>query len=56
MNHHDEPDPALVELVTEVTNRFGVHGLETMIRLADESLDEAEHALAALGDADRVPR
>lgn len=57
--HHGEADPAVVEAVEHVRDRFGAHGLRDMIALAQHELAVAEAALADLarlgeeGDADR---
>jgi hypothetical protein len=41
-------DPAISEAVQGVSNRFGVGGLEEMIRAATEELARARAALAQL--------
>jgi hypothetical protein len=44
------PDPAIVAVVDEVTNRFGVDGLDALVTLAEARRVAAEQALAALAD------
>jgi hypothetical protein len=46
-----EPDPAVVEAVEAVRDRFGAAGLRDMIELAQRELVTAEAALAELRDA-----
>lgn len=43
-----EADPALVELVTEVTNRFGVEGLDQLVALAQARRAEVVATLDSL--------
>lgn len=43
-------DPAIVEAVTHVRDRFGAHGLRDLILLARAELDRAEAALQELSD------
>lgn len=43
-----EPDPAVVEAVTTVRDRFGAGGLRDMIALASAELTVVEEALAQL--------
>lgn len=45
--HH--VDPAISEAVQGVANRFGVAGLEELLRLATEQLEQARQAYAELG-------
>lgn len=47
MNDTHEQDPAIVDAVTHVRDRFGVSGLRDLISLAQRELTQAE---AALGD------
>jgi hypothetical protein len=44
-------DPAIVEAVDGVTNRFGTEGLEQMIAYGEKSLAEARAALDQLADS-----
>ncbi|MFP5336536.1 MAG: hypothetical protein ACLGIV_14625 [Actinomycetes bacterium] len=44
-----EPDPAVVEAVMTVRDRFGAGGLRDMIALASAELTVVEEALAQLG-------
>jgi serine phosphatase RsbU (regulator of sigma subunit) len=46
------PDPAVVEAVEHVRDRFGAHGLRDMIVLAQQALQEAEAALEELAHLD----
>ena len=43
-----QPDPAIVEAVQSISNRFGVQGLSDLIALAHEELAKAEEALRLL--------
>jgi hypothetical protein len=43
-------DPAIAEMVEQVTNRFGVDGLDQMILLAQRSKVTAEAAVAQLAE------
>lgn len=45
-----EPDPAVVEAVEAVRDRFGAAGLRDMIGIAQRELRTAEEALARLRD------
>jgi hypothetical protein len=45
---HQEPDPAVVEAVEHVRDRFGAAGLRDMIALAQHELVTVEEALEAL--------
>lgn len=49
--HPSDPsvDPAIAEAVQNVSNRFGVAGLEEMIAVAKIELQRARAALAELG-------
>lgn len=51
MSEHDY-DPEIVDYVTAVANRYGVQGLEDMIKLAQDQLETARAALAELGEQD----
>lgn len=46
-------DPAIVEAVQGVTNRFGVTGLEELITAASEELERARAAYAELRALDK---
>lgn len=46
-------DPVIAEMVEQVTNRFGVDGLEQMIALAQQNKVTAEAALAQLAESTR---
>ena len=46
------PDPAVVDAVEHISNRFGVQGLCDLIALAREELARAEAALKNLSDAE----
>ena len=46
-------DPAIADMVEQVTNRFGVDGLDQMILLAQRNRIAAEEALAQLAEAAR---
>ena len=46
--HPAELDPAIVEAVDGVTNRFGAEGLEQMIAYGQKSLADARAALDQL--------
>jgi hypothetical protein len=52
MTHHDEhghePDPAVVEAVEAVRDRFGAAGLRDLITLGQRELVTAEEALMRL--------
>ncbi len=41
-------DPAVTEAVQGIANRFGVSGLEDLIAVAQEELEQARAALAEL--------
>ena len=45
------PDPAIVQAVETVSNRFGAQGLCDLIALAREELGRAEEAMTHLEDA-----
>ena len=47
-----EIDPVIVEYVEHTRDRFGAHGLEDMIALAQEQLVGARKALEELGHLD----
>ncbi|WP_296607406.1 hypothetical protein [Nocardioides sp.] len=53
-DHEIEPaverdiEPEIAEAVENVRNRYGVHGLEDLIALAEAELPAAREALAAL--------
>ncbi len=49
MSDHDT-DPAVLEAVQNIANRFGVPGLEALIVAADEELVRARAALAELAE------
>jgi hypothetical protein len=49
----DDVDPVIVEVVENVSNRFGAQGLCDLIALAREELSRAEAALRELSDLDR---
>lgn len=49
-SHEHEPDPAVVEAVTTVRDRFGAAGLRDMIDLAQRELVTVEAALERLKD------
>lgn len=51
MADHDI-DPIIVEYVEHTANRFGAHGLEDLIALAQEHLVVARKALAELSELD----
>ena len=51
-NPEREIDPAIVESVNEVTNRFGVDGLDQLIDLAQARRAEAQAALDQLAASD----
>jgi hypothetical protein len=55
MNTSSEPtpDPAVVEVVENISSRFGAQGLCDLIALAREELARAEEALRDLSDAER---
>lgn len=46
--HAHEPDPAVVEAVEHIRDRFGVTGLRDVLALAERELRTAEAALAEL--------
>jgi phage gp36-like protein len=43
-------DPAIAEMVEQVTNRFGIDGLDQLILLARQNRVDAEAALRELSD------
>jgi hypothetical protein len=47
-----QPDPVIVDAVTNISNRFGAQGLCDLIALAREELARAEAALKELADLD----
>lgn len=46
------PDPAVVEVVENISNRFGAQGLCDLIALARQELARAEDALRNLSDVE----
>jgi hypothetical protein len=48
----DDVDPVIVEVVENISNRFGAQGLCDLIALAREELSRAEAALRELADLD----
>jgi hypothetical protein len=46
------PDPVVVEVVENISNRFGAQGLCDLIALARQELARAEDALRNLSDAE----
>jgi len=55
MHPDHEPDPAVVETVISVRDRFGAGGLRDMIRLATVELTAVEEALEQLAEAVAAP-
>lgn len=51
LSETQQPDPVIVDAVTNIANRFGVQGLCDLIALAREELAKAEAALRELDDA-----
>ncbi|UER55221.1 hypothetical protein HJG43_12485 [Kineosporiaceae bacterium SCSIO 59966] len=49
----EQADPAVVEAVIAVRDRFGVNGLRDMIRLAEAELATAQEAVRRLGELTR---
>lgn len=52
---HHEPDPAVVDAVEHVRDRFGAAGLRDMIALAQHELVTVEEALEALREVPEEP-
>ncbi|MDP9443269.1 MAG: hypothetical protein M3P83_02530 [Actinomycetota bacterium] len=50
MAQAQQPDPAVVEAVRAVRDRFGAQGLRDLVALAQRELAAAEAVLAELGD------
>lgn len=48
-------DPAIIEAVQGVANRFGAAGLEELITEASRELEEARAALALLAEVSESP-
>lgn len=48
----DDIDPVIVDVVANISNRFGAQGLCDLIALAREELSRAEAALKELADLD----
>ena len=44
-------DPEIIDMVDQVRNRYGAHGLRQLIDLATAEAEDTENALAALADA-----
>ncbi|MGB2840147.1 MAG: hypothetical protein WBC76_09990 [Actinomycetes bacterium] len=44
-------DPEIIDMVDQVRNRYGAHGLRQLIDLATAQAEDTESALAALADA-----
>jgi phage gp36-like protein len=44
-------DPEIIDMVDQVRNRYGAHGLRQLIELATAEAEDTESALAALAEA-----
>ena len=52
MSTDEQVDPVIVEVVENISNRFGAQGLCDLIAYARDELARAEAALKELSDAD----